>query len=102
MLDQGEVHSISDGVDQVVFTHPSVTTMTYDGTYLYYGDLAGNLVRRNLQDGTEVTMFSGAGQINALRFYAPLNTLFFLRSGTVDAQFEDGSLNSISLGPVIQ
>ncbi len=102
VLDQGEVHSISDGVDQVVFTHPSVTTMTYDGTYLYYGDLAGNLVRRNLQDGTEVTMFSGAGQINALRFYAPLNTLFFLRSGTVDAQFKDGSLNSISLGPVIQ
>src|SRR6266550_362176 len=102
VLDQGEVHSISDGLDQVVFTHPSVTTMTYDGTYLYYGDLAGNLVRRNLQDGTEVTMFSGAGQINALRFYAPLNTLFFLRSGTVDAQFKDGSLNSISLGPVIQ
>jgi hypothetical protein len=98
----GQVHSISDGVNQVVFSGPQVTTMTYDGTYLYYGTLDGNVRRRNLQDGVETTLFSGAGEITAVRYDAESQTLFFLRSGTTAAQYKDGSLNSIYLGPVIQ
>jgi len=101
VLGAGEVHSISDGADQVVFSGPQVLTLTYDGTFLYYGDLAGNLRRRNLLTGAEVTLFSGAGQINAARYDAATQTLYFLCSGTEDAQYKNGSLNSIYLGPVI-
>ena len=102
ILDRGEVHRVSEGGDPVVFSGRQVTTMTSDGTYLYYGDLGGTLRRRNLDTGAEETLFSGPGHINAARYDAATQTLYFLRSGTVAAQYKDGSLNSIYLGPVIQ
>ena len=101
VLDAGQVRRIG-ATNELVFSGASVTTMTSDGTYLYYGDLDGNLRRRNLSTGAVETLFAGAGHINAARYDAESQTVFFLRSGTAAAQFKDGSLNAIYVGPVIQ
>jgi len=101
VIDQGEVHSISDGVNQIVFNSPAVLSLTYDGTFLYYGDLAGTIRRRNLSTGATETLFSGAGQINAVRYDPEEQFLYFLRSGTQAAEYKDGSLNRMFVGPVI-
>jgi hypothetical protein len=101
VLGAGQVRRIG-ATNELVFSGASVTTLTSDGTYLFYGDIDGNLRRRNLSTGAVETLFAGPGQINAARYDAESQTVFFLRSGTAAAQYKDGSLNSIYVGPVIQ
>jgi hypothetical protein len=98
----GEVHRIDDGVNDLWFTHGSnILSLTSDGTYLYYGDLAGTIRRRNLATDADEQVTSGPGEITAVRYDPLSGRLFYLRSGTADAEFKNGTLNYITVSTPI-
>jgi hypothetical protein len=87
--------------NELVFSGPTVTSLTWDGTYLYTGELDGTLSRRNLTTGAVRTMAINFGQVTAVRYDAASGKLYFLGAGTAAAQYKDGTLNVIDLAPVI-
>jgi hypothetical protein len=97
----GSVRIISDGANQEVFPGGNPLSLATDGTFLFSGDLNGSVSRRNLSTGAVETLFSGPGHINAVRYDPDEQFLYFLRSGTAAAQYTDGSLNRMFVGPVI-
>ena len=97
----GEVRILSDGANNQVFAGGAPTSLATDGTFLYYGDTNGSLQRRNLSTGAVEVLFSGPGEITAVRYDPEEQFLYFLRSGTDANHFLDGSLNRIFVGVVI-
>lgn len=96
------VHRVDDGIDEVWFTHSSgILSLTSDGTYLYYSDLAGTIRRRNLATDADEQVTSGEGHVNAVRYEPVSGRLYYLRSGTQDAQFKDGTLSYITVNTPI-
>ena len=98
-VDDGEVHRIDDGINEVWFTHTSsVLSLASDGVYLYYGDIAGSLRRRHLATGADEQLVSAPGQQMQGVRYEPLSgRLYYLLSGTQAAQYKDGTLNYITV-----
>jgi len=98
LITSGEVWGLSDVGNALLFTNSSaVTSLTSDGTFLYYGDIGGTIRRRNLSTGADELVTTGPGAINAVRYDPSSGRLYYLRSGTADAQYKDGTLNYITV-----
>jgi hypothetical protein len=97
-----EIRRLDDGINELVLTHASVTSLTSDGTFLYYGDLAGTIRRRNISTGADEQVTTGPGEITAVRYDPSSGRLYYLRSGTADSQYKNGSLNYITVNTPIQ
>jgi hypothetical protein len=100
-ISSGQVRRLVGEANELVFSGATVTSLTWDGTYLYAGELDGTLSRRDLTTGAVRTMATGFGQVTAVRYDAASGNLYFLGAGTAAAQYKDGSLNVINLAPVI-
>jgi len=98
LITSGEVWALSDVGNALLFTNSSaVTSLTSDGTFLYYGDIGGTIRRLNLSTGADELVTTGPGAINAVRYDPSSGRLYYLRSGTADAQYKDGTLNYITV-----
>jgi hypothetical protein len=98
LISSGEVWTFSDLGFSLLLTNSSpVTSLTSDGTFLYYGDLGGTIRRRNLDTGADEFVTSGPGQINAVRYDPLSGRLYYLRSGTADAEYKNGTLNYVTV-----
>jgi len=98
LITSGEVWGLSDVGNELLLTNTSpVTSLTWDGTFLYYGDLSGTIRRRNLSTGADELVTTGPGHINAVRYDPSSGRLYYLRSGTVANQYKDGTLNYITV-----
>lgn len=70
-----------------------------DGTYLYFAaPLDGLIGRFDPLDATPVvdTIAFGLARPKTVRYVSAIESLYFLTSGTVDAEFRDGTLGVIT------
>ena len=92
------VRSFDGEIDRLLVGDASVTSLTSDGTWLYFAEFAQNRIRRvHLTTGAIELVVEGLRHPLAVRYHAPSGRLYFLEGGTEAGQYRDGRLQYIQM-----